>query len=173
MSGFATPERLRSRLDYDPETGVMKWKRRHENNRIDKMWNKRFAGKTITDRMISGHLRLRVDGRNYLVHRIAWAIAYGDWPEGDIDHANRIPHDNRLCNLRLATRSQNCSNSVRRKKSGYRGVFFQFGKWKAQIARDRQKIHLGGFTKPENAALAYNLAALRLHGEFAVLNHAA
>ena len=171
MSGFATPERLRSRLDYNPETGALTWKVRPEETPIDKMWNKRFAGKTITDRLACGHLRFRIDGQNYLVHRAIWAMVYGEWPNGDIDHANRVPDDNRISNLRIATRSQNAANNSRSAgASGYRGVTYQFKKWNAHIGHKWQKIHLGGFKRRENAALAYNFAAIRLHGEFAVIN---
>lgn len=169
-----TAEYVRSRLAYDPETGALTWKRREENNRIDKMWNTRFAGKVADHKTSSGHIQFGIDGKNYLAHRIAWLIIYGAWPKNDIDHINRVRDDNRLCNLREATRAENASNTKRRSNntSGYHGVSrFQNG-WHAAIGSNYQKIHIGTFNCPTKAALAYDAAARNLHGEFATLNFA-
>lgn len=169
-----TAEYVRSRLAYDPDTGALTWKRREENNRIDKMWNTRFAGKLADHKNSSGHIQFGIGGRNYLAHRIAWLIVHGVWPKNDIDHINRVRDDNRLCNLREATRSQNCTNRNRRRNntSGYHGVFRFQGGWHAAIGLRNQKIHIGTFKCPTKAALKYDEAARNLHGEFATLNFA-
>lgn len=91
-------------------------------------------------------------------------------PDGlDVDHANHDTLDNRRANLRVCTRAQNSINSVLRSPSGYRGVYAKSGKWCASITGARQ-IHLGTFGSPVDAARAYDDAARRYHGEFAVLN---
>ena len=60
-------------------------------------------------------------GRQYLQHRVAWALHYGEWPASFIDHINHIRDDNRIHNLRVVTRAENNSNAIRRMnyKTGY------------------------------------------------------
>lgn len=79
------------------------------------------------------------------------------------DHVNRNGLDNRRCNLRPATRSQQGANRTAR---AFKGVGANGARF---VARCRQR-HLGTFDTPEEAALAYNAEAIRLWGEFAKLN---
>ncbi len=168
-----TAEYVCSRIDYNPETGALIWKPIVEQSSIDKMWNTRFAGKKITHKNSSGHIQFGMNGKNYLAHRMAWLIVHGDLPDL-IDHANGVRDDNRLCNLRPATRSQNSSNTRRRSDntSGYRGVSHRCHpiKWSAFIGVNGKTLHLGNFDRPEDAAHAYDAAAKKYHGEFATLN---
>lgn len=91
-----------------------------------------------------------------------------------IDHIDGNGLNNTRKNLRFATNKQNCSNSKISKNntSGYKGVHFytRTGRWQAFIHNDYKKIHLGYFDSPEDAARAYDRAAVRYHGEFASLN---
>lgn len=85
-----TAERAREVLAYDPETGILTWKRRElrkGREHHDKIWNSCWAGK-VAGWDHKAHLALSVDVRKYLAHRIAWLIHYGEWPERDIDHVN-------------------------------------------------------------------------------------
>lgn len=92
-----------------------------------------------------------------------------------IDHINRNRLDNRKCNLRFVTRAQNRVNS-RKTRYGiyslYRGAHFHClrRKWAASIGAKGKLIHLGYFQSERDAALAYNKAAVKFHGEFAKLN---
>lgn len=88
----------------------------------------------------------------------------------EIDHKNRNSMDNRRENLRWATRMQNCHNTGSKNKWGFKGVKSDKGKWIARITANKQKIHLGTFPTPKDAAIAYNEAAIKYHGEFAYLN---
>ena len=110
------------------------------------------------------------------VHRVVMGN-----PKGmDIDHIDGDGLDNRKENLRICTRSQNCANKkVRRdSRSGYKGVSVRKrGKrFKAYISDPETKfpkkrhIALGTYDTAEEAALAYNKAALEMYGEFAFLN---
>lgn len=83
-----------------------------------------------------------------------------------IDHINGIKSDNRICNLRPATRSQNGANRVAIR--GMKGAFFHksSGKWSAQISKENKKMHLGLFDTEGEAHEAYKEASLRMHGEF-------
>lgn len=94
-----------------------------------------------------------------------------------IDHRNRDPLDNRRENLRIATLSQNGMNSRKRHHGGpptskYKGVWWdkEKSKWAAMIRANKKAYALGRFTVEEEAARAYDRAAKRLHGEFALLN---
>jgi len=90
-----------------------------------------------------------------------------------IDHINHNGLDNRNANLRLATFAQNARNSRRRRnRSGYKGVCFtkDKGKYRAVIWHDNKRIHLGYFDSSISAALEYDRAAKKYHGDFAVLN---
>jgi hypothetical protein len=167
-----TADYVRSRLDYDRETGVLTWKARPVRSASDKAWNTKYAGTTITHENSTDHIQLGLDDRNYLGHRIAWLIVHGECPPL-IDHCNGIRNDNRLANLRVATRSQNASNSKKRtdNTSGFRGVHRKRGKkWFAQIGHGYRNIHLGTFDTAAEAACAYDKAAAELYGDFAGLN---
>ena len=166
-----TAEYVRSRINYDPDTGVLRWKSKIERNRIDRMWNTRFAGLEITHRNSSGHIQFGLDGKNYLAHRIAWLIVHGEWVPL-VDHENRIRDDNRLSNLRAATRSQNNSNTRHYSNNtiGFRGVWRNGNRWAATIRYNHKQKYLGNYETPEKAAQAYDAAARQLHGAFATLN---
>lgn len=92
----------------------------------------------------------------------------------DVDHINGNKLDNRRANLRICTRSQNLRNSAAHSDnaSGFKGVswFKPAQRWKARIWVDNKEKHLGYFDTPEAAALAYNEAAKKYHGEYARLN---
>lgn len=96
-------------------------------------------------------------------------------PEGFVtDHINRDRLDNRRCNLRKATRSQNTANSKMpsTNTSGYKGVYYrkEQNRWRASIRVDGKLMSLGQYGSAEDAAKAYNDAALKHFGEFAFLN---
>lgn len=92
----------------------------------------------------------------------------------EVDHVNHDALDNRRTNLRLGTRSQNLANRrlPRNSTSGFKGASFHgaSGKWRGQIKVDGRKLHLGLFLTAEEAARAYDAAALRHFGEFSLLN---
>jgi hypothetical protein len=90
-----------------------------------------------------------------------------DTPAQDIDHANNNPLDNRMCNLRPATRVQNRRNS--RAVSPLKGTSFvaRKGKYRGHITVEGKTIHLGYFSTREGAHAAYCSAAIQYFGEFA------
>ena len=121
-----------------------------------------------------GYITIRINRKRYLAHRLVWMFHNGDIPIGlDIDHIDRNPSNNRIENLRLATRSQNMTNRHKQTNntSGYKGVCWHkcAKKWVAQIAHNKIKNHLGYFDTAELARDAYILASGKLQGDFACL----
>jgi len=98
----------------------------------------------------------------------------------EVDHANRNGLDNRRCNLRLCTPSQNQQNKIGRALGGrFKGIYFDawHRQWRAEIRRPNssghgrgRRVFLGYFRTPEEAALAYDVAARDFFGSFARLN---
>jgi len=89
-----------------------------------------------------------------------------------VDHKNQNVLDNRRSNLRFCTASENTANAwrVKRSKSGYRGVYLDHGRYRARISIGNKVMQLGQYETAIEAAKAYNMAALKIRGEFACLN---
>jgi hypothetical protein len=91
----------------------------------------------------------------------------GDPTANHIDHKDWNGLNNQRNNLRSASHSQNLGNGrFRRGISGFRGVAAVGDRWRAYVAG----IHLGTFATPEEAARAYDAAAIARFGEFATTN---
>jgi hypothetical protein len=92
----------------------------------------------------------------------------------DVDHINGNTLDNRLCNLRICTRSQNTQNANKKSNntSGYKGVSWHSHtkKWQVQLCANGKYISVGYFDDKIEAAKAYDNAAIKYHGEFSRLN---
>lgn len=150
-------------LNYDPQTGVFTWK--VNAARGEKIGD--IAG-NVNHR---GYRSIWINGLQFFAHRIAWAMSYGEWPELDVDHINQNKSDNRICNLRHASRSENMFNRGKNKNntSGIKGVVFckQTGKWRAQMMMNRKSVNIGRFATKEQAAEAYLQKAREHRGEFA------
>ncbi|WP_312416721.1 HNH endonuclease [Shinella sp.] len=153
-------------LKYDSESGKLFWKERpiemfttessHSPEMRCAMWNTRYAGKeALTASNDYGYLHGVVLYRSQRAHRIAWLLHYGVWPQGDVDHINGDPADNRIVNLREVSHAINRRNSKlsARNKSGVTGVRFhpKEKKWVAYIRTDTGQMHLGSFASMEEA----------------------
>ena len=113
-----------------------------------------------------------IDGKIKVIHMHRLVMNYDG--ELCIDHKNQNSLDNRKANLRIATAAENRVNSPRNvsKSSKYRGVCLkkELNKWQASIGYEGKHIHLGYFDNEEDAAKAYDEAARKYYGEYAVLN---
>lgn len=154
---------LKQFLSYDETTGIFTRIRAMDHRHVDKV------GKPCgTVNKVTGYVEINVGGRNHYGHRLAWIYVHGSIPDGlRPDHENRVRHDNRLGNLRLATHAENLRNAKLRvdNTSGIKGVFFDKarGQWAVRVSRK----HIGRFSTLEEAAAARAQAARAAFGEFA------
>jgi len=126
INPILTQQYLNSIFCYFPETG-----------KLTRM-NGRKAG-TLDN---TGYTRLSIHCKRYLSHRLIWMMYYGYWPTTDLDHINRDKSDNRIANLREASRSTNVRNSHDKI-----GVYLRKdnGKWRSNITVDGERLNLGEF----------------------------
>ena len=134
---------IRSRLSYDPLSGVLTW---------------RASGKAAgcLDAH-NGYTRVRCGGAAYWAHRLAWAIVMGQEPSR-IDHISGDKADNRWSNLREVTHAENMRGARARHRnntSGFAGVSKAGRRWSARHRVNGAPVHLGRFDTPQEAHRAY------------------
>lgn len=162
-----TAEWLRSVLDYDPESGIFRWKHCPAASRA---WNGKFAGRVAGSPDRKGYTLIMVRNKRMFAHRLAWLWVYGEMPPDQIDHRDRVKSNNAISNLRLATGLENARNKGKPlKKSTFpKGVEFfpNTGRWRARLWVGGKGRHLGYFDSADEAEEAYLAAAKEQHGEF-------
>jgi hypothetical protein len=146
--------RIRAAVSYDAATGIFHWK-------ISQRGHRRKGD--VAGSNTRGYWRIKIDQTAYAAGRLAWMIHFGKEPNGEIDHINGDPPDNRIANLREASRVQNCANIKGR------GVRFEPDrrKWLARITVGYKQINLGRFDTEQAARTAYLAACKRYRGAFA------
>jgi hypothetical protein len=157
--------RLRELLEYDESTGVFIWK-----NPVARRCKR---GDLAGNPLPSGYWQIAVDSRHCYAHRLAWIYIHG-YLSSEIDHIDGDRANNRICNLRPCTRSQNVANTDLRidNQSGVRGVSWDNSKkrWRAQIKCGSHRW-ASRFASKGEAYLAYCREYERLFGEFARLSY--
>ena len=135
-------DKILAQLSYDPVTGIV------TRNGIPQTRCRR-----------KGYIRVCINKKMYTATHIIWKLVTGEFPDGEIDHINRVRDDNRWENLRLTDRSGNTHNTNLRKDntSGLKGVHpdtkWDF-RWRASIQINNKRVHLGSFTTLLDAAAA-------------------
>ena len=142
-------ETVRRHLSYDPDTGEIISLTTRNSVR---------AGDVCGCIEPSGYIRIGLCGERILAHRLAWFLHFGEWPDQQIDHRNRIRSDNRLVNLRDVNAEANAHNSSVRKNctSGVTGVRWRphLRQWQATLSRRGRRASLGHFKTIEQATAA-------------------
>ena len=178
-----TADCARSFLRYEPETGMLFWRERLPEHFATEgrtaehscaNWNARWAGKeAFTPIGGPGYRQGSILGIKTYAHRVIVLMVTGMWPDACIDHVNGNKLDNRWGNLRAASRTENNRNTKGRfaRKGPHKGVRpTRSGTWRARIVVDKMEISLGTYACATAAALAYDRAALKHYGCFAVTN---
>lgn len=160
-----TQARLKELLSYDPDTGVFVW--RIKSSKFSYIEPGSVAGWED-----NGYIKISLDGRDYKAHRLAWLYVYGAWPSKFVDHKNQVRADNRIRNLRDASREINGQNQTKahaqNRSCGLLGVSRSSWskKWIARLKVDGKRLYLGTFATPELAHAAYVATKRELHPGF-------
>ena len=161
-----TYSELNKLLSYEPDTGVFTWlvdggSRRRSGN---------VAGQS--DIIVNKYRSVRIGSKFYQLHRVAWCLKTGEWPEKQIDHKNGVKGDNRWDNLRLATNGQNTFNTPvsKRNTSGCKGVCWMKKEktWRANIMVNGVVHKLGYHKSLDDAVAARRAAEARLLGDWII-----
>lgn len=157
-----TQESLKQLFDYHPNGQLI---RKKTTSRLGKSGN--VAG--FLDKKI-GYLRVGIGKKQYLVHRIIFMIQNGYMPQ-ETDHINGNKLDNRIENLRTASKSENLRNRSFNinNSSGYKNVSWSknHDKWSVTLSYDGKKHHIGYFQDLELADLVAQEARNKHHKQFA------
>jgi len=147
--GLITYKEVCELLEYNPETGVIKWLK----NRINGARKNDVAGSAI-----QGYIRICINGNTYGAHRLTWLLVMQEWPKGQIDHKDRVRNNNVFSNLRDVTRIENAKNSPLRidNTSGVCGVSWNKKncKWIARVHINRKPVGLGSYVDKFEAICA-------------------
>lgn len=167
MTAYKTPlptlDRVRELLDYDPQTGLLRWK----------VSRGCVAKGSVAGWTQQGYVAVSIDGKQFRAHRLAWLLHYGEEPSDEIDHIDGDKSHNAIGNLREATHSENLSNRTRldsRNTSGVTGVHHVRDKWAAWICVATRRMYLGVFDEFEDAVAAREAAELYHFGEFSPIH---
>ncbi len=151
---------INSVIRYDPDTGKFFWKKRTGGSSIA---GNEASGTTDC----RGYVRIGVLGCIYKAHRLAMFITYGKFPDMEIDHINGNKADNRISNLREASRVKNQQNQISAYKSNSTGLLgvsqHKPGVWRARLCVSGKNKSLGLFSSPELAHEAYKEAKRVFH----------
>lgn len=159
MIAKPSAERVRSLLDYDESSGILRWRTRRSNMAAGSV-----AG-TLDGR---GYRIIRIDGAYQKAHRVVWLYVHGSWPELEIDHINGDRDDNRIANLRQATVSENQQNRAKAQSNsatGRIGVSFlsRERRWVAQLCVGGRRVLYKTFRSEDQATEAYIAAKQEFH----------
>ena len=152
-------QQLKELLEYSPESGEFTWKQSLVKNQVK-------VGSTAGSIDAYGYRVIRLLGRYYKAHRLAWYYVNSEWPKGCIDHINGIRNDNRISNIRDVDTRTNQENQRKARvdsTSGFLGVTHKRNKWVAQISMHGKRKYLGIFESKEDAHKAYLAAKRTLH----------
>ena len=154
---------VKDRYIYDAKSGMLNWKSKRKGINI----NSPVGGLNNT-----GYLFVKINYKQYLIHRIIWLLEKGSMPENNIDHINGNRLDNRISNLREADHRKNNGNQDIHRKGALVGAHFNkaVGRWYAVISIKKRKVSLGRCETSQQAHQRYMACANALR-ENSMLNN--
>ncbi len=154
-----TQDRLRKLLVYEPDTGIFCWRLSRGSAK---------AGRTAGARNVTGYVHIKIDRIGYPAHRLAWLYVRGEPIPQFLDHIDCDRANNRLDNLRSATRSQNGFNrdGAHQNSIGLKGVSRSEYGWSARTSINGKSVHIGFFKTAAEASAAYDAFSSKMHGPF-------
>lgn len=172
QSHFPLPNTSGPACNISPRRASSFGGREQGGDKLTLAWNSRWAGKPAGNQEgRCRYVRINLDRSKFLGHALAWKMATGVDPEGEIDHRDNDGSNNAFANLRPASRSQNAQNRKTRvdSQTGLKGANFvpKLGRYKASIVYNGRYYYLGLYDTAEAAHAAYCAKATELHGDFA------
>lgn len=179
---------LEQLLDYNKDSGILLWKPKPVsccvNFRMCQVWNGKYANKKAgsvfrhykTKKILGVGVAFTLFGKSkkFLAHRIIWILENGTIPKGSlIDHKDRNPSNNNIHNLRLASHQENAWNRKANinSYSTFKGVHkLKNGRFQCKYKIKHKTIWLGTFSDAREAAMVYDQAVKKFHGEFFLPN---
>ena len=156
-------ELIRSLYVYDSDTGNLIW-------RMSPFRSKRKAGDIAGSYKKNGRWEVKVGGRGVLRSRIVWLYHHGSLPNAEIDHINRDASDDRIENLREATRSQQLVNRrlMGHNSCGFHSIYLnkKTGLWAVRISINGKRKRFGSYRTVIEAAQAADRIGLEAYGNF-------
>lgn len=160
-------EFVRAHFSYDPSTGALLRKIATRFSPVGSVVGCQTGKGHLTG---AGYLGVRLKNRLYKVAHLVWLHEKGTWPAQSLDHIDRDTNNNRIENLREATRFQQAQNLVRKKtsRSGVRGVYWhiKMRRWQAEITANGRRLFLGSFKSKAQAVRARRAGEKTYHGEY-------
>lgn len=146
-------------LSYNPENGVFTWVG------VPLHGKKELLGTRAGTVHKHGYRVIRLHGKQHRAARLAWLFSNGEWPINTIDHKNGNRDDDRIENLREATKAEQNQNIVRSENSstGIQGVYFNSGKWRVMIGVSRKLVWLGSYDSKDEAIEARKAGKAKYH----------
>ena len=158
-----TQQELKQEVYYDQETGIFTWLKTHKYS------NKKIGD--VCGSLDNGYIRMCIYKQRHHAHQLAWLYIYGEYRLDAIDHSNGNKTDNRICNLRKASVSENAYNRKMNIKntSGVKGVTWHKRAKKWQVVITFNKIHkyLGMYSDINKAKEVIDYHRNIYHKEFA------
>lgn len=154
-----TLERLKEVVEYFPDNGQFIWKI-STNKKI-------IIGSIAGGLDERGYVRIKIDGKKYRAHRLAFFYMTGRWPI-EVDHIDLNCSNNKWNNLRECTRSENCCNIPVKSTNlcGHKGISKNGNKFSVEVAVNGIRNYIGLYNTIEDAIKARDKAATWFHGEF-------